>query len=43
MPNVLITPHSAFHTSEAVRNMIDISLSNLVSLNNGDKPKDLVD
>lgn len=42
MPNVLITPHSAFHTSESVRNMIDISLSNLMTMVNGEKPKDLV-
>ncbi len=43
MPNVLITPHSAFHTSEAVKNMIDISLGNLETMVNGKTPKDLVD
>lgn len=43
MPNVLITPHSAFHTSEAVKNMIDISLGNLETMFNGKTPKDLVD
>lgn len=43
MPNVLITPHSAFHTSEAVKNMIDISLGNLQSMVKGKTPKDLVD
>ena len=43
MPNVLITPHSAFHTSEAVKNMIDISLGNLETMVTGETPKDLVD
>ena len=43
MPNVLVTPHSAFHTSEAVKNMIDISLGNLETMVNGKTPKDLVD
>lgn len=43
MPNVLITPHSAFHTSEAVKNMIDISLGNLEMMVNGKTPADLVD
>ncbi|MBZ3775830.1 hypothetical protein K9P40_01740, partial [Lentilactobacillus otakiensis] len=43
MPNVLITPHSAFHTSEAVKNMIDISLGNLEMMMSGKIPADLVD
>lgn len=43
MPNVLITPHSAFHTSEAVKNMIDISLGNLKQMVEGQTPEDLVD
>lgn len=29
MPNVVITPHMAFYTDEAVSNMVEISLSNL--------------
>lgn len=43
MPNVLITPHSAFHTNEAVKNMIDISLGNLEMMVDGKTPMDLVD
>lgn len=29
LPNVLVTPHMAFYTDEAVTNMVEISLSNL--------------
>ncbi|WP_268912787.1 D-2-hydroxyacid dehydrogenase [Lentilactobacillus sp. SPB1-3] len=29
MPNVIVTPHSAFHTDEAVMNMVNISFNNL--------------
>lgn len=42
MPNVIITPHSAFHTSESVKNMVSISLNNLKDLVAGQKPDDLV-
>lgn len=30
MPNVIVTPHSAFHTDEAVMNMVNISFNNLM-------------
>lgn len=31
MPNVILTPHIAYHTETAVRNMVEFSLENLVS------------
>nr|AAR85484.1 D-lactate dehydrogenase [Lactobacillus sp. MD-1] len=43
MPNVILTPHSAFHTTESVKNMVNISLNNLKTMAEGGKPADLVD
>ncbi len=43
MPNVIVTPHSAFHTATAVKNMVDISLNNLKNMVDGGTPDDLVD
>lgn len=31
LPNVILTPHIAYHTETAVQNMVDFSLANLVS------------
>ncbi len=42
MPNAIITPHSAFHTSESVKNMVDISLNNLKLMAEGQTPADLI-
>ncbi|EHO52301.1 D-2-hydroxyacid dehydrogenase [Lentilactobacillus kisonensis] len=42
MPNVLITPHSAFHTTKSVMNMVTISLNNLKALASGNKVDDQV-
>ncbi|WP_283805088.1 NAD(P)-dependent oxidoreductase [Lentilactobacillus rapi] len=36
MPNVLITPHSAFHTTRSVMNMVNISMNNLKDLYAGE-------
>ncbi|WP_283678044.1 D-2-hydroxyacid dehydrogenase [Lentilactobacillus sp. Marseille-Q4993] len=36
LPNVILTPHSAFHTDEAVANMIGLSLGNLEKMVNGE-------
>lgn len=43
MPNVILTPHSAFHTSESVKNMVTISMDNLKTMFNGVRPNDLVE
>lgn len=43
MPNVLVTPHSAFHTTESVKNMVNISLNNLKAMVIGEKPANLID
>lgn len=42
MPNVILTPHSAFHTTESVKNMVTISLNNLKVMFTGGRPKDIV-
>ena len=41
MPNVIVTPHSAFHTDEAVKNMVDISLNNLKTKLSGGEVENL--
>lgn len=40
--NVIVTPHIAFYTDEAVKNMVTVSLDSNVSLINGEEPKTLV-
>ncbi len=35
MPNVLITPHVAFFTQTSIRNMVEISLNDVVKVVNG--------
>lgn len=42
MPNVLITPHSAFHTTRSVMNMVNISMNNLKDLYAGKTVADIV-
>ncbi|MDM7515232.1 D-2-hydroxyacid dehydrogenase [Lentilactobacillus sp. TOM.63] len=42
MPNVLITPHSAFHTTRSVMNMVNISMNNLKDLYTGKTVADIV-
>lgn len=38
MPNVIITPHSAYFTKTAVKNMVEISLRDTIAITNGEKP-----
>ncbi|MCT6807253.1 MAG: lactate dehydrogenase, partial [Bombilactobacillus sp.] len=42
-PNVLVTPHTAFYTTHAVRNMVINSFDNNLKLINGEKPDTPVD
>ena len=35
MPNVIITPHVGFYTNLAVKNMVEISLDDVVTILNG--------
>lgn len=42
MPNVTITPHSAFFTRTSVRNMVRISLNDVVTLVNGGRSRNEV-
>lgn len=42
MDNVLITPHVAFFTKTAIKNMVKISLDDVVKVVNGEKSKDEV-
>lgn len=35
LPNVLITPHVAFFTQTSIRNMVEISLNDVVKVVNG--------
>ncbi|MDY0844466.1 lactate dehydrogenase, partial [Streptococcus thermophilus] len=37
-PNVLVTPHTAFYTTHAVRNMVVKAFNNNLKLINGEKP-----
>ncbi|MFZ2588268.1 D-2-hydroxyacid dehydrogenase [Paucilactobacillus nenjiangensis] len=39
MPNVMITPHSAFFTNTAIRNIVEIGLNDVVTLVNGGKSR----
>ncbi|MDO4870879.1 MAG: NAD(P)-dependent oxidoreductase [Candidatus Saccharibacteria bacterium] len=39
LPNVIITPHIAFNTNHAVRNMVKISLENIINMTKYDKIK----
>ena len=39
LPNVIITPHIAFNTDHAVRNMVKISLENIINMAKCDKIK----
>ncbi|AXX65267.1 D-2-hydroxyacid dehydrogenase [Bombilactobacillus bombi] len=40
--NVIVTPHTAFYTETAVKNMIEIAHNSNVQLINGETPKNLV-
>lgn len=42
MPNVVVTPHVAFFTKTSVRNMVEISLNDTVTLVNGGKTRNVV-
>ena len=42
MPNVVITPHVAFFTNVAVRNMVRISLDDVVAVIKGQRTKNIV-
>jgi D-lactate dehydrogenase len=35
MPNVIVTPHNAFNTSEAAMRIIDTTIANIVAFANG--------
>ena len=37
-PNVLVTPHTAFYTTHAVRNMVTKAFDNNLKMINGEKP-----
>lgn len=37
MDNVIITPHSAFYTDEALSNMVSISVNNILEFKNTGK------
>ena len=37
-PNVLVTPHTAFYTTHAVRNMVVKAFDNNLKMINGEKP-----
>lgn len=37
MDNVILTPHIAFFTNLAVKNMVDISLDDVMAILNGEK------
>ncbi|MDO4903197.1 MAG: D-2-hydroxyacid dehydrogenase [Limosilactobacillus sp.] len=39
MPNVLISPHNAFFTNTAVRNMVGMALDDAVAIINGKRPQ----
>lgn len=41
MPNVVITPHSAFNTREAVRRIVDITVANIAAFADG-RPQNVV-
>lgn len=42
MPNVLLTPHAAFYTQTAIRNMVEISLNDALAIRKGKRPQNLV-
>lgn len=42
MPNVVVTPHVAFFTKTSVRNMVEISLNDTVTIVNGGKSRNIV-
>lgn len=42
MPNVVVTPHVAFFTNVAVRNMVQIALNDVVAVASGRHSKDVV-
>ncbi|MGN1279061.1 MAG: D-2-hydroxyacid dehydrogenase [Limosilactobacillus sp.] len=42
MPNVLITPHVAFFTQTSIRNMVEISLNDVVKVVNGQRSRNEV-
>lgn len=42
MDNVILTPHIAFYTNVAVENMVDIALDDVMSILNGEQPKNEV-
>lgn len=42
MPNVVVTPHVAFFTNVAVRNMVRISLNDVVAIKTGERCKNIV-
>jgi phosphoglycerate dehydrogenase-like enzyme len=35
MPNVLITPHNAFNTWEALKRILDTTIENIIGYKNG--------
>ncbi|MDF7672294.1 D-2-hydroxyacid dehydrogenase [Lactobacillus sp. ESL0701] len=43
MPNVIITPHSAYYTKTSVKNMIEHSMTDIKRVLNGQKPVYLVE
>lgn len=42
MPNVVVTPHVAFFTKTSVRNMVEISLNDTVTIVNGGKTRNAI-
>ena len=42
MPNVVITPHSAFYTKTSIRNMVQICLNDQLTIAKGGRPRTIV-
>lgn len=42
MPNVVVTPHSAFNTREAVERILQTTVNNITAFTKGDEPPDRV-
>ncbi|WP_308555428.1 D-2-hydroxyacid dehydrogenase [uncultured Lactobacillus sp.] len=42
MPNVVITPHSAFYTKTSVKNMVGISAKDIIDVYNGKKSRNAI-
>ena len=39
MPNVLLSPHSAFYTDTAMKNMVEMGLNDVAAIVEGKRPQ----